>query len=334
MAFKICTVGCGLHANRVHGWSYKKYHELNDDTRLVACCDVDGVKAEEFRKKFGFEKAYSDIVQMLDNEKPDAVALVVGEPQIAPLSVMIMEKGYPLIMEKPPGLNADQTNEMIRAAKKAKVMNQVAFNRRNAPLTRKLKELLQEDLLQDSGQLFNIQHNFTRVDRYDADFSTTAIHGIDLVKFIAGSNYKHVRIRYQKFPEIHPDAANIYMDCAFESGAAAQINFLPFCGANMERVIVHRFGCSYFLDLPTMWRINDVQGKLTVYKNNESTAVYEGYHYSDGGDVFETNGFYYENASFFDSIRSGRTPEHTLETAVQSVIIAQCIREGTTEKSF
>jgi myo-inositol 2-dehydrogenase/D-chiro-inositol 1-dehydrogenase len=333
MAFKICTVGCGKHACRVHGWAYKKYCRLNEDTRLVACCDVDIAKAEEFRTRFGFEKAYSDLERMLDVEKPDAVCLVVGEAQIAPLSVMIMGKGYPLIMEKPPGLNIDQTREMIAAAQKMNVANQVAFNRRNAPLTRKLLELLRADL-PHPGQIFDIQHNFTRVDRYDDDFSATAIHGIDLVRYIAGSDYQAVRIRYQRFPHINPNAANIYMDCLLKSGAAAQINFLPFCGATMERVVVHGYGRSYFLDLPTLWRINDVQGKLTVYTNNESTTVYEGYNFSDGGDIFESNGFYYENASFFDCIRNGRTPEHTLETAVQSVILAQCIREGVTEKTF
>ena len=44
----------------------------------------------------------------------------------------------------------------------------------------------------------------TRVDRRDPDFSVTAIHGIDAVRFLARSDYAHVRFRYQEHPTSGP----------------------------------------------------------------------------------------------------------------------------------
>lgn len=40
MSLKICTIGCGDHASKVHGPSYKKYKEEYPDTEIAVCCDL------------------------------------------------------------------------------------------------------------------------------------------------------------------------------------------------------------------------------------------------------------------------------------------------------
>ena len=55
---------------------------------------------------------------MLNKEKLDAVCLLVPESIIAALSIKLLRLGYPLMMEKPPGRNKDETMAMIEAAKK------------------------------------------------------------------------------------------------------------------------------------------------------------------------------------------------------------------------
>jgi len=95
--FKICSIGCGSLAFEAHGPSFRKYAALHPDAVLAACCDIDGQKAAGFRERFGFKRYYTDMPEMLDKERPDAVCLIVPVKLTAGLSVKVMEKGYPLL---------------------------------------------------------------------------------------------------------------------------------------------------------------------------------------------------------------------------------------------
>ena len=104
------------------------------------------------------------------------------------MAIDIMKKGFNIILEKPPGKDVDEINEMITEAKKANVNVRVAFNRRYAPLLIKLKELIKES----GEEITNITYQMYRHNRRESDFSTTAIHAIDAVKYIAEVDYKKV----------------------------------------------------------------------------------------------------------------------------------------------
>jgi predicted dehydrogenase len=211
MSFRICIVGCGSMSQSGHGPSLAKYAASHPDTELAACCDLDEAKAAGYRKRFGFARHYTDMTAMLKTEKPDAVCLIAPVNLTCGLSCHIMEMGFPLLMEKPPGMNVAETDRMIAVAERRGVPNQVAFNRRYTPLVRELKRRLTAQFRPDEIQ--HLRYDFTRIGRKDADFSTTAIHGIDTVRFLAGSDYRHVRCRYQALPQFGATVANIFMDC-------------------------------------------------------------------------------------------------------------------------
>lgn len=101
------------------------------------------------------------------------------------------------------------------------------------------------------GELQHLQYDFYRVGRTDADFSTTAIHGIDAARFLAGSAYSRIAFHYRELPELGPTTANILLDCTFVSGVTAQICFLPVSGAVIERATLHALDRIYFLRLPS-----------------------------------------------------------------------------------
>lgn len=61
-------------------------------------------------------------------------------------------------------------------------------------------------------------------------------------------------------------------------------------------------------------------------QHNRVTSELTGKEISDGDGTFETGGFYYENASFFDLLISEQKPQK-IETAVQSVEVAERIRK-------
>lgn len=322
MSFKICSIGCGQHATRMHGPSLRKYAHLHPDVVLAACCDIDQNAAEKYKKEFGFQKIYLDIDEMLKKEKPDAVSLVAPVDLTAKLAAQVMRKGFPLILEKPPGRNAEETKALIEIAEKNDVPNQVAVNRRYSPLLRKLKQLLDENL--EPEEIHDIRCDFFRVRRADEDFSTTAIHGIDAVRFLSGSDFQSIRFRYQELPNIGKGVANIFMDCTFKSGAAAHINILPVSGTRIERYTVNAYDHTFFVEEP-MWFDLDVPGRLIHRKQDNPIMDVTGEEVSDGNELFESCGFYYENKSFFDCLRSGKKPQPDLKSVLQSVEVAECL---------
>lgn len=318
MAFKICTVGCGGMANGGHGPSFRKYAQEHDDVILAACCDVDAEKAESYRSKFGFEKYYTDMETMLKTEKPDAVSLVVPVALTERLSIQVVEMGIPVILEKPPGMDREQTLRMIDAAERTGVPHQVAFNRRFMPIVRRFKELRQDM----QGQLW--QYEFYRVNRKDADFSTTSIHGIDTMKFLAGSDYKSIHFNYYPNPTDPQLVPAITLECSFKDGQAGRITFAPASGISAERCTMHGTNEMIYATLPYHGSKGslDENGLITIARGGEIV-------HQEAGQVaegFVENGFYGENAHFFDCIRSGIRPTDDIASGLQAVEIADCIR--------
>jgi predicted dehydrogenase len=324
MSFKIATIGCGGMATAAHGPSYAKYAATHPDTELAACCDLDADRAARFRDRFGFQRSYTDLGVMLDTERPDAVCLVAPVEATCTLTCDILARGYPLLMEKPPGRTLEEIDRMIAAADASGMVTQVAFNRRYTPLLRELKRLLTEQF--QPSDLQHIRYDFTRVGRRDEDFSTTAIHGIDAARFLAGSDYATIQFHYREYPQFGPGVANIFMDCVFASGATAHLGFCPMTGAVVERATIHAWDHTFYLDLPLSNSL-DLPGRLQHIEKDKRQQDVTGEEISDGSEMFELNGFYAENAAFFDAIRSGVTPEGDLRSARQSVEVAQCVRE-------
>ena len=313
---RIGMVGCGGIARRYHGPSYVRYAEQNSDVALVACCDTNETSARQFAEAYGFSRHYTDYQAMLDTEALDAVCLCVPEPLMCTIACHVMQRGLPTFIEKPPGLTTDELGQMIQTARVHQVLHQVAFNRRHMPLAQALKQrLTQHDSLQ------HIRYEMTRVNRQDADFSTTAIHGIDTTRFLAGSDYQSVRFHYQPVVPDVPHVVNIYMDCVFASGTTAHLAFTPMSGAVTERATVHLQDHSYYLKM-AVWDSIDLPGTL---QNVEKGQVIESVTGED--EDYIAYGFYDENLAFFESVRSGIQTTDTLESARQAVAIMQAIRE-------
>lgn len=323
MSFTICSIGCGSQASKNHGPAYAKYAATHPDTLLAACCDLDEEKAIRFRDSFGFARHYTDLETMLRTEKPDAVCLVAPERLTCELTCRVFKLGYPLIMEKPPGLTVAEIDRMIAAAESTGVTHQVAFNRRYLPLVSTLKQILTENFAPEAIQY--LRYDFVRFRRFDADFSMTAIHGIDTAKFLAGSDYAYIDFEYQEFPHFGPNVANIYLQGHMCSGAQVRLEFCPVAGVQVERATLHAYDHTFFLNLP-MWNTPDMPGRLLHLERGAVKADISGLDVIEGTEDFVLMGFYAENESYFDDLRNGRRPAEDLYTARQSVAIAEAMR--------
>ena len=319
---RLATIGCGEHATGSHGPALALYAARHPGMELLACCDLDPGKAERYRARFGFARAYTDLRRMLDTERPDAVSLVAPVERTCELACLILEWGFPLLMEKPPGRTVAEVDRMIAAA--GGVAHQVAFNRRFAPLLRELKREI--DAHVGPAELQHVHYEMTRVGRREPDFSTTAIHGIDAVRYLAASDYAEIRFRYQALPAAGPGVANVFLDAMMASGASAQLAFCPTAGAVVERAVAHGRDHTFYAYVP-MWDAFDAPGRLQHVEKGERKRDAKGSELADSPEPCVHGGFYGEYVAFLDALRSGRPPSPGLREARQSVAVAECIRE-------
>lgn len=319
---RLATIGCGEHASGSHGPSLALYASRHPGTELVACCDLDPGKAERYRARFGFARAYTDLRRMLDAERPDAVSLVAPVERTCELASSIFEWGFPLLLEKPPGRTVAEVDRMIAAA--GGIAHQVAFNRRYVPLVRELKSEIDAHVA--PAEVQHVRYEMTRVDRRESDFSTTAIHGIDAVRYIAGSDYAEIRFRYQPLPAGGPGVANIFLDAVMASGATAYLAFCPLAGVVVERAAVHARDHTFYAHLP-MWDTFDAPGSLQHLDQGKLVRQVGGPDLAIAPAPCVYGGFYAEHEAFLDALAAGRPPSPSLKEARQSVAVAQCIAE-------
>ncbi len=316
--FKICIVGCGFMTREGHGPSCVKYAAEHEDVELAACCDINLAAAQEICSRFGFARAYTSYLEMAEREKPDAVLVVTPDTLTRDISVALLNRKIPILLEKPPGLDRGQAMSIHRAAMENHTSARVAFNRRYTPLLR----TLMEEMERAATPLLDISCMFIRVGRQDEDFSTTAIHAIDTVKYLAGCEYETAAFQYQDIVFGGKPVTNTHMSAKLENGASASLTFLPCGGCVVERITVTMTGYTFFLFLP-VWGGADAPGRLDCLKDGKIYKTVEGGAYT----LYESNGYYDESRLFFDALRDGGELGCDVLSGLSSVEIAQHIRK-------
>lgn len=111
---KIAVVGTGSIAQGCHLPVYQR----RDDVELVACVDIDFEKAKKAAEKFGAKKAYSNIDDMLANEKVDIVDVCTWTAAHAECVIAAANAGIDVMCEKPTCDTLENAVKMRDAVKK------------------------------------------------------------------------------------------------------------------------------------------------------------------------------------------------------------------------
>ncbi|NTV35486.1 MAG: Gfo/Idh/MocA family oxidoreductase, partial [Anaerolineaceae bacterium] len=285
MPIKIAVIGCGWVSKTCHGPAYRLAADRFKNIELVACCDTDSVRAEEFRSLFGFQRAYASYREMLDAENPSMVCLNVPPNLTCEIGTEILQRGYPLLAEKPPGLHVKEVDQLMETAIKHNVANMVAFNRRHMPLMMELKSQLNEH------SFGHIDYQLARIGRVNEDFSITAIHAIDSVRFLAGSDYKEIRFSYRSHPTLGINVVDFHLDCVLANGITASIDINPVAGLNIERATIQGDNRSFLLHCNNGF---DAPGSLKIFDGGKCVLDLNGTEFSGTDKAFVLDGFYNE----------------------------------------
>ena len=127
---KIAVVGAGAHSRTNHGPALRRCkEELGASLSLVAVCDLQRERAERYAADFGFARAYEDLDELMDRERPDGIVAVTPIEHTEAVAEQIMRRGIPLVVEKPPGSDEEQARRLVDLADGLGAPHMVSFNR-------------------------------------------------------------------------------------------------------------------------------------------------------------------------------------------------------------
>ena len=108
----------------------------------TAVCDVDGQKAKDFAEKYGIQKVYTDINDLLADDEVDVVDLCLPSHIHEKFGIIVCEAGKHLLIEKPITFDAESAKRIYDAARKNGVRIMTAQVLRFWPEYMKIKELM------------------------------------------------------------------------------------------------------------------------------------------------------------------------------------------------
>ena len=317
-------IGCGNFARQFHGPAQQRCAAQDPQLELAACCDVDLDRAREYGSAFGYARHYTDLLVMLAAERPDAVVLAVPPEITCVAASLVLARGFPLLLEKPPGISQAELARLIEAADKGRAQAQVGFNRRYMPVMRRAREILDDAFA--TTPVGRIDYEMLRFDRWDRDFSTTAVHAIDAVRFLAGSAFRTARLDYQLLARDGREAAAISLELEGVSGTRVRVGIQPVAGRNSESVKIHAVGQSLAIRIPFPGKAMR-DGTVGHWRGDELVTSF-----SDAGcDALEKMGIVDETKAFLTAVRSGTKPSPGLQDCHQQVGLMEALRFRWTE---
>ncbi|MGQ9683094.1 MAG: Gfo/Idh/MocA family protein [Anaerolineae bacterium] len=111
----LAVVGCGDIAYRSY---LPAMQEMKEQVAVVAACDMDRQRAERAVAEYGVEQDFTDMQEMLVKARPDGVLILTSMVPHGPLSLMAMEAGAHVYVEKVMAVNMEQADRMVELAER------------------------------------------------------------------------------------------------------------------------------------------------------------------------------------------------------------------------
>ena len=136
MTERVVLVGAGYWAQfQVEGWR-------DAGVPLLAIANRSAEAAEALAKRYGVPRSYSDLVQMLDTERPTLVDVCLPPRAQEPAVRAAIERGIPTICQKPFGTDLRQAQALTALAEAAGVPLVIHENFRFAPWFREVRRCI------------------------------------------------------------------------------------------------------------------------------------------------------------------------------------------------
>jgi len=194
---QLALIGIGQRGKQ---WADAVYE--NPAATTVAYVDIDGEALAWAQERFCLPSyaMFHDIGMALDVREVDAVILVTPPMVRAEQCDQLIERGLPIMAEKPLTMGFESTLAVTRKARERQVPLAAGFNFRYLNVTQKMKELLQEGELGEPSfaRIFLYWHRTGRRptgNRYPLVIEhpmvlEQSVHALDLIRFVYETEVK------------------------------------------------------------------------------------------------------------------------------------------------
>lgn len=159
--YRAAVIGCGRIGSTIDDevdrwapflmpYSHAARYAETAQTELVAGCDVLPDKAEAFRRRWGLKRAYTDIHEMMDAERPDIVSVATETATRVEAALAALEHGpRALFLDKPMAQTLADADRLIVACRQRGTVLAVNCSRNWDPRAIRSRELLHEGIIGD-----------------------------------------------------------------------------------------------------------------------------------------------------------------------------------------
>jgi UDP-N-acetylglucosamine 3-dehydrogenase len=218
---KTAVIGVG-NMGRYHA---RVYSQLKNAS-LVAVSDINEKIGKKVAKEFNC-RYYKDYNKMLDKENIDAVSIAVPTKLHKKVALDVIKSKTHLLIEKPIALTTTEAQEIIKAAKKAKVKLTVGHIERFNPAIKALKDIIKKG---DLGKITSIIAK--RVGMFPPQIKDAnviidlAVHDIDIFNYLLEKQPVEVFAKGRSALTNHrEDSAEIFLSYDETSGFI-QVNWI------------------------------------------------------------------------------------------------------------
>jgi predicted dehydrogenase len=310
----ICVIGAGGHS-KFHCAALRELKAAKPELlNLAAICDLDETKTHRFQAEYGFANAYTDFKAMLASEQPDGIMVITPVHLTEKITSELLPLNIPLLIEKPAGINSEETKRLIALHEQYNTPHMVSMNRRFTPALLQATEWLRKN--HDSTMPLYLNSRILRSNRLEEEFVTgTSIHLLDIVLHLLGYEFNVVE---NKVINTSNRCKHHYSCISFKNDSYCHCAIAPDTGIVLETHELH--GNSWSLQI-------DMQNNILKIMR-EGAVILE--YRPEASDSYElTSGHYYEAIAFLDLINGNRpTIEPTLQQALPLMQLAEQIRYG------
>lgn len=175
------------------------FFNLKAGIEMSTICGRDPKGVEAAAAQLGWKSTSTDWRQVVEDPNIDIVDINTPNDSHAEIAIAAAQNGKHILCEKPLALTVAQCEQMLAAAKKAKVVHMVCHNYRRIPAIAQARKMIEEGAI---GQVYHyyaryaqdwiVDPNFPLVWRLQKGVSGSGTHGdinahiIDLARYLVG----------------------------------------------------------------------------------------------------------------------------------------------------
>jgi len=339
-----------------------RFFNLPVNVRLKTICGRNRAAVKKAAKKLGWENAQTDWRRVIDDREIDVVDICTPNDTHCEIAIAAAQAGKAILCEKPLARNIDEAENMVRAVKKAHVVNMVCHNYRRIPAIVLAKRMIERGDLGERifhfraryAQDWIVDPNLPLVWRLQSNVAGSGAlgdifsHIVDLARYLAGE-FKEVCAIMETFVKQRPLEKNrrvtgkVTVDDAvttigrLKNGTLASLEATRFAPGRKNSLTLEINGNagSLFFDLEEMNRLRffnardpqDRQGFRDILVT-EPTHPYMDKWWPPGHIIGYEHSFTHTIADFVKAVADGKNVQPTFADGLHNQCVLDAAKES------